>query len=88
MALGALRTLLQRSDADWSSPQQRQAVIAILECQRDVLAIMATGSGKTMLILIPVLVEPDKTTVVILPLNSLMDDLCRRLNGFSIPYDQ
>jgi len=87
MALGALRTLLQRSDADWSSPQQRQAVIAVLECQRDVLAIMATGSGKTMLILIPVLVEPDKTTVVILPLNSLMDDLCRRLNGFSIPYE-
>ena len=87
MALDALRTLLGKPDADWTSPQQRQGVLAVLECQKDILAIMATGSGKTMLTLIPVLVQPNKTTVAILPLNSLMDDYCRRLDEFSIPYE-
>jgi len=40
-----------------------------------------------MLILIPILIEPEKTSVVIVPLNPLMEDLCRRLDGFSILYE-
>lgn len=87
LALDALRTLLGRPDADWTSPEQRQGVLAVLECQTDILAIMATGSGKTMLTLIPIILQPNKTTVVILPLNSLLDDYCRRLDEFSIPYE-
>jgi superfamily II DNA helicase RecQ len=75
--LDALCTLLGKPDADWTFLQQRQGIMVVLECQKDILVIMATSSGKMMLILIPILLQPNKMTVVILLLNSLMDDYCR-----------
>jgi superfamily II DNA helicase RecQ len=86
-ALDTLRNVLGKPDAQWTSSKQKEGVLAILELERDVLAIMATGSGKTMLIIIPALMQPDKVGVVVLPLTSLTDDLRRRLNQYGIPYE-
>ena len=86
-ALGILRRLVGDEAATWSSEEQRQGVQAVLELKTDVLAIMNTGSGKTMLALIPALLEPGQATVVVLPLKSLMTDYKRRLDDLNIPYE-
>jgi len=65
-----------------------KGVQAVLGLETDVLAIMNTGSGKTMLALIPALLEPHQASVIVLPLKSLMTDYKRRLDDLDIPYEQ
>jgi superfamily II DNA helicase RecQ len=59
----------------------------VLQLETDVLAIMNTGSGKTMLALIPALLEPGHASVIVLPLKSLMTDYKRRLDDHNISYE-
>lgn len=49
------------------------------------LAVMATGTGKSMLFMLPASVSPDGVTVVIAPLNALRDSLQDRCNQLGIP---
>ena len=86
-ALEVLRRLLRNPKAEWTCETQRQGVLTILELKQDVLAIMATGSGKTMLAIIPALLEPNYVTIIILPFRSLMADLKRRLDEMDVPYE-
>lgn len=87
-ALTGLRQALNKTDATWTTDAQRDGVLAALKLEQDVLAIMRTGSGKTMLAIIPALLEENKITVVILPLKSLMTDYTRRLSAMGIPFEQ
>lgn len=73
--------------ATWSCDEQRVAVLATLKHETDVCAIMRTGSGKTMIALIPVLVEKAMVTVVVLPLNSLITDYTRKLKKMAIEFE-
>ncbi|KIM35204.1 hypothetical protein M413DRAFT_32670 [Hebeloma cylindrosporum] len=86
-ALEVLQRLVRNPNAQWASETQRHGVMAVLELKRDVLAVMATGSGKTMLAIIPPLMEPDYTTVIVLPFRLLMADMKRRLDGMDVPYE-
>jgi superfamily II DNA helicase RecQ len=86
-ALEALRKVLKRPQATWSCPQQKEAVLAVLELKKDVLAIMRTGSGKSMLMILPTLLEEGQITVGILPLNSLIADYTRRLKDMGVGFE-
>ena len=86
-ALGVLRKLLGEADANWTCREQRGAVLAVMERQADVLAIIKTGAGKTMIPVIPAMLEEDKITVIVLPLKSLMDDYIRKLGEWDVPYE-
>lgn len=86
-ALEVLRRLLKKPDANWRCEEQREGVLAMLDLKQDVLAIMATGLGKTMLAVIPPLLEPEYTTVLILPFRALMMDMKRRLDEMEVPYE-
>lgn len=86
-ALNKLREVLHKSSAEWSCPGQKRSVMAVLNGTADVVSIMATGSGKTMLVLLPVLLEPHLITVVIVPLKALLMDYSRRLDNFGISYE-
>ena len=86
-ALAAMRKLLGKHNASWKSEGQRQAVLAVLECKRDVLAVLKTGEGKTMLFLLPALLEEGRVTVVVVPLISLMTDYERKLTRDRIPFE-
>lgn len=66
---------------------QKKGVLQVLDGSQDLLAIMATGSGKTMLALIPALLDQETLTVVILPLKSLIMDYERKLQAMNIPYE-
>jgi len=82
-----LRHLLKDENATWSCKEQLEGLKAILALRADVLVIMGTGSGKTMLALLPVLLEPDQASVVVLPLKSLMTDYKRRLKNLGINFE-
>lgn len=72
-AMGRARTLLKEHFGhDDFRPSQRELVEAVL-AGRDVLGVMPTGAGKSLVYQIPALVLPG-LTVVISPLISLMKD--------------
>lgn len=86
-ALSALRTLLRDPQANWTCDGQREAVMATLNSDKDILSMLATGAGKTMQVVLPALLLPEEATVVILPLRSLVADYHRRLDSLSIPHE-
>ncbi|KAG2045539.1 P-loop containing nucleoside triphosphate hydrolase protein [Suillus hirtellus] len=86
-ALTAMKTMLHDQAVAWASEQQRQAMAAVLAQQTDVVAVLRTGGGKSMLAIIPSILEKDRgATVLILPLNSLMMDFERRLKSMGVPF--
>jgi len=63
-------------------PGQAEIVAAVLDGQ-DVLAVMPTGSGKSMCYQLPALVD-GALTVVISPLIALMHDQVQQMRGFGV----
>ena len=80
--LNALQTLKTYFGYDTFREGQESIVKSILE-QRDVLAIMPTGAGKSICYQIPALMLPG-ITLVISPLISLMQDQVKALNEAGI----
>ena len=69
-----MQGLLRNDTVTWRSSEQQEAMAAVLERQTDVIVILPTGGGKSMLAIIPSLLEVNTTTVLVLPLNSLITD--------------
>jgi len=86
LALQKIRALTGNPNADWTCPAQKEAMSAVLEHKTDVMALMCTGSGKTMLTVVPTLLE-DTITVCVLPLKSLMLDVCQNLDNMGVEYE-
>ncbi|KAF8875528.1 hypothetical protein BD779DRAFT_1678226 [Infundibulicybe gibba] len=86
-SLTALRQLVKNDMAIWTCPEQQAGVQVALDHQDDLLAILPTGSGKTMLALIPALMERDMITIIVLPLRSLLADYKRKLEEMNMGYE-
>jgi superfamily II DNA/RNA helicase len=63
---------------------QEPALTAILHGASPVVAIMPTGGGKSVLFMLPALVEPSGITVVVVPLIALREDMSRRCEELGI----
>lgn len=85
-ALEVVREVLQQPTAEWTSEAQRRIILSTLRAQEDLLALLCTGSGKTMVALAAAKLEPQCATVVILPLRSLLKDYERKLDQMKISY--
>jgi len=85
-ALTCMGRLLRVKNARWSCVEQRVAMQAVLEREKDVLAIMRTSSGKSMLMVIPSMLEKNQITIGIVPLNSLLLDYSRKFKAQGIPF--
>lgn len=87
-ALSLLQKYTGKPDACWSSELQWQAIYQVYQRQEDIIVIMATGSGKTMVALLPTLLgKNNELALIFLPLISLMTDYKRKLDIMKIPYD-
>jgi superfamily II DNA helicase RecQ len=86
-ALDKVRSLVGDANATWTCDAQRDAMEAVLALETDVMALMCTGSGKTMLAVVPSLLE-ESVTVVVLPLKSLMMDYRRKLDRIGVLYEE
>jgi superfamily II DNA or RNA helicase len=67
---------------------QEKAIHAIMTGQSPIVNVMATGEGKSMLFMLPAFCVSSSTTVVIILLCSLQDDLERRCKEACIEYVQ
>ncbi|TEB27627.1 P-loop containing nucleoside triphosphate hydrolase protein, partial [Coprinellus micaceus] len=84
-ALDVLRSLHGRS-AQWRSQEQREAVKAVLSLQEDVIVVLPTGIGKSVIAYLPPQMESG-VTVIVIPLSALLEDWKRRLEGLGIAYE-
>jgi superfamily II DNA helicase RecQ len=71
-------------NARFKSAEQGKALQSIVNCDSDVLAVLPTGGGKTLLFFLPTLMEAGMTMVVIVPLIAVMQDLRNRCVGAGI----
>jgi superfamily II DNA/RNA helicase len=78
------RRIAGRPDAEYRGRQQ-DSLTAIMQHSLRLLVVMATGSGKSMLFMLPAAVSAGGVTIVIAPLNLLQDDLLDRCDRLGIP---
>lgn len=64
-------------------PLQREVINATLS-GRDCFATLCTGSGKSLLFMLPALLKPSGLTVIVCPLVSLMQDQVSRLGALGL----
>lgn len=74
----SLQTFLQSPNANFRSQQQKEAVLHALQPGNDVLVVQPTGSGKSLLFMLPAFMKPEKISFVVVPLVSLQQDLIHR----------
>jgi superfamily II DNA helicase RecQ len=87
-ALAMLRRYTGKPDAQWTSKLQWQAIAQVYQREEDIIVISTTGSGKTMIGIIPTLLGNDnELAIIVLPLNSLITDYKRKFNNMNILYD-
>jgi superfamily II DNA helicase RecQ len=84
-----LRTFIKNSSAQFTCPEQAALLELMLLREDSVLAVLGTGSGKTLVILLQASLHTGGlVTIVILPLSSLHDDLKRRASSLGVSYSQ
>ena len=83
--IAQLKRLVGRPEATFQSVQEEGLKAIVMERRLRVLVIMATGSGKSMLFMLPAAVSPEGgVTIVIVPLTSLRADLKDRCDRLGI----
>jgi len=83
--LTLLRSFLHNQEADFRCPEQAQALELVLAGQCSVFLIAPTGTGKSLVFLIPAMQNSHKVTIVIIPLSGLRIDFSRRCKQLNIP---
>ncbi|KAF9523204.1 hypothetical protein CPB83DRAFT_899020 [Crepidotus variabilis] len=85
--LACLQHLLRRPEAQWRSEKQQEAVELALNPSQDLIVMLRTGFGKSMVALIPPAMEYGKTTVLVLPLRVLITDFVQKLKKMGLEYE-
>jgi DEAD/DEAH box helicase len=85
----ALRLLQQifpdKPDVNFLTEQQRQMVELSLSRERSFVGILPTGGGKSMVFLLPALLETNLITLVVIPNKALLLDMIRKTRAYGIP---
>ena len=82
--LAQLRTMLGRPEAAFRG-RQREVLQAVVRGATPILYVEATGSGKSVAIMLPASCTAEGVNVVVAPLLSLQEDLVRRCRTVQIP---
>ena len=82
----AMQRLFRDTNAWPRSEQQWQALLAMGRGDAQVVVVLPTGGGKSLLFLIPSFLPGSGVTVVVLPLVALRQDLVRRCQEFHISF--
>lgn len=96
------REMIQAADLDHALAQvhgpnatfrgrQQEALECIQTGQSDMLVVAGTGSGKSLLFILPALIAPVGLTIVVVPLVALRNDIkqrCERLRISAVEWDE
>ena len=64
--------------SSFKSEEQRQAVMAVVKGKSPLVVVLPTGGGKSLMFMVPALMEGAKTTIVILPFVALAENMNKR----------
>jgi superfamily II DNA helicase RecQ len=78
--------LYRNEDMGWKSVEQEQALTLIMSWTEQVVAILPTGAGKSLLFMLPCTLPDAGVTILVVPLVSLRGDLLRRLRELNIDH--
>ncbi|KAK0840547.1 hypothetical protein LTS02_017155 [Friedmanniomyces endolithicus] len=84
--LGGLQKLYSNPEAGWKSDEQREALVKIMSWTEQIVAILPTGAGKSLLFMLPCTLPEAGVTVLIVPLVSLYGDMLRRVREMKIEH--
>ena len=84
--LGGLKKLYGNQGAHWKSDEQEQALAAIMSWTEQVVAILPTGAGKSLLFMLPCTLPEAGITILVVPLVSLHVDMLRRVREMNIDH--
>jgi superfamily II DNA or RNA helicase len=84
--LKSARKLYQDDTLQWKSAAQERAVTTVMSWTEQVVVIMATGEGKSLLFMLPCILPDAGVTILVLPLVSLRGDLLRRVRELGIDH--
>ena len=76
------------NDARFSCAEQAHAMMDVLKRESDLLVVLPTGCGKSLLFMLPTLVEIGMMTVVVVPLVALTGDMKRRCDQAKIRWTE
>ena len=82
--LARLRRFMKNDEAEFTCPEQAQALDAVLAGTQHVLLIGPTGMGKSSVFLIPAKESPRQVTIVLVPLSALRVDFSKRCSKLNI----
>ena len=82
----AVQALYDDPNATFRSPEQAALTHHLFEVKDHVLAILPTGAGKSLAMMLPSKVEKSGITAVIVPFVALLQDLRRRFTELKIPF--
>ncbi|KAK0773172.1 hypothetical protein LTR75_017205 [Friedmanniomyces endolithicus] len=84
--LDAARKLYGNPRMAWKSPEQEEAMTTIMSWTEQVVAVLPTGAGKSLLFMLPPTLSDAGITVLVVPLVALRGDLLRRPREMSIDH--
>jgi hypothetical protein len=84
--LKGARQLYQNEALQWKSAMQERAMVTVMSGTEQVVVILGTGEGKSMLFMLPCALPDTGITILILPLVSLRGDLLRRVRELAIDH--
>lgn len=81
-----MRKLYGNKEAGWKSVEQEQALATIMSWTEQVVAILPTGAGKSLLFMLPCTLPDAGVTILIVPLVALHGDMLRRVREMKIDH--
>jgi hypothetical protein len=73
---GAIRDVVGDPNAHEKSDAQMLGILLVMRNRQDAMVTMRTGGGKSMLWLVPALLDPDAKFIVVCPFTVLLDQQC------------
>ena len=84
--LKGARQLYDNEALQWKSAMQERAMVTVMSGTEQVVVVLGTGEGKSLLFMLPSVLPNVGITILILPLVSLRGDLLRRVRGLAIDH--
>ena len=81
-----MKKLYGDKEAGWKSREQGKALTTIMSWTEQVVAILPTGAGKSLLFILPCTLPNAGITILIVPLVSLYGDMLWRVGEMKIDH--
>jgi superfamily II DNA or RNA helicase len=79
-----MQQILGKSDISFKSLKQEEAIYAVIRGQTPLVVVLPTGGGKSLLFMVPALLDGTEITIVVVPYRALIDDLVDRIRSSGI----